>query len=278
MKSTMEKQQDGTVTLTMTIPWDEVKKAREEIINKAVETAEIQGFRKGKAPRNVVEKTLNQAKVRDEVLQKILPAAYMQAVTEQQIRPIINPRVNVEKLDDNADWVVTAVTCEIPEVKLGKYKDAVQKLTAKSKIIVPGKEKQEPSVDDIMFAILENIEIVIPSILTEQEVDRLLAQTLDEIKRLGLTLEQYLSSTGKTPEQLRDEYKQKASNDIKLEFALQKIEKIAETEKISVGEKEIEEAIQKAKDPVEKQNLENNRYLLASILRQQKTVDFLKNL
>ncbi len=63
--------------------------------------------------------------------------------------------------------------------------------------------------------------------------------------------------------------------DLKVEFALQKI---AEEEKIVVEDKEIEEAIQKAKDETEKKHLESNRYLLASILRQQKTLDFIKNL
>ena len=53
---------------------------------------------------------------------------------------------------------------------------------------------------------------------------------------------------------------------------------IAESEKITVEEKEIEEAIQKAKSEEEKKHLEGNKYLLAAILRQQKTLDFLKNL
>ncbi|MDO8639699.1 MAG: hypothetical protein Q7R53_02120, partial [bacterium] len=87
--------------------------------------------------------------------------------------------------------------------------------------------------------------------------------------------DQYLSSTGKKPEDLRNEYKRKAENDIRLEFALLKI---AEEEKIVVDEKEIEEAIKAAKSDDERKNLETNRYLLASILRQQKTLDFLKNL
>ena len=99
-------------------------------------------------------------------------------------------------------------------------------------------------------------------------MERLLAQTLDDIKKLGLTLDQYLSSTNKTPEILRDEYKRKAENDIKLEFALQKI---AETEQITVETGEINEAIQKAKDENERKHLENNRYMLSSILRNQKS-------
>ncbi|MBI3069684.1 MAG: hypothetical protein HYY87_00060 [Candidatus Levybacteria bacterium] len=89
------------------------------------------------------------------------------------------------------------------------------------------------------------------------------------------TLEQYLASTNRTAATLRAEYEKKAENDIKLEFALQKI---AEVEKVTVEEKEIEEAIQKVKTEEEKKHLSANRYLLASILRQQKTLDFLKSL
>jgi trigger factor len=124
-------------------------------------------------------------------------------------------------------------------------------------------------------ALLESVTAEIPAILIENETDRLLSQTLDDVKKLGMTLDQYLASTGKKPEDLRNEYRKKADQDIKLEFALLKI---AEEEKIAVEEKEIEEAIKAAKSDDEKKNLETNKYLLANILRQQKTLDFLKNL
>ena len=102
-----------------------------------------------------------------------------------------------------------------------------------------------------------------------------MSQTLDEVKRLGLTLDQYLASTGRKAEDLKKEYEQKAENDIKLEFVLQKI---AQEEKITVEDKEVKEAILQAKSDAERQNLQANKYLLANILRQQKTLDFLKNL
>lgn len=102
-----------------------------------------------------------------------------------------------------------------------------------------------------------------------------MAQVIDDVRKLGLNLDQYLTSTGKTPESLRADYEQKALEDIKFEFALQKV---AEEEKITVEEKEIDEAIKKTKDDKERVQMESNKYLLASILRQQKTLDFLKNL
>jgi trigger factor len=187
----------------------------------------------------------------------------------------MNPKIHVDKLDEGEDWKFTAITTEAPAVTLGEYKAKVKEVTAKSKIAIPGKEPQEPSFDEIMQALVETITIQIPEVLIEQEVDRLLAQLLDDVKKLGLTLDQYLGSTKRNPEELRQEYAKRAEQDIKMELILQKI---AEAEHITVEDKEVEEAIEKSKDPAEKKQLEGNKYLLASILRQQKTLDFLKNL
>jgi len=282
-KSVLAKDPDGTIKLTISIPQDQVKKVTTEVTEETVKNSNIKGFRKGKAPKKLVEESIDTAKLREEVLRKLIPDAYIKAIQEHNLRPIMNPKIHVEKIDDSKEWEFSATTAEMPEIKLGKYKDEVKKVTAKSKIILPGKEpfdaaqgkKQEPSMDEILKTVMENVETTIPSILVQQEADRFLSQTLDEIKRLGLTLDQYLQSTGKKPEDLRREYESKAASDMKLEFALQKI---AEEEKIQIEPQEIDEAIQKAKSPEEKAQMEQNRYLLASILRQQKTLDFLKNL
>ena len=276
--TTLQKEPNGTIRLTITVPFSEVKKTWEEVMNEVVSNAEVQGFRKGKAPRKLVEEKADKEKVREEVLKKILPIAYTEAIKTQGIKPIINPKIHVEKLEglsENKDWQFTALTCEAPIIKLGKYKENIQKITAKSKIIIPGKEPIPAKFEDVVKALLDSVIAEIPGILVDNETDRLLSQTLEDVKKLGLTLDQYLSSTGKNPQILREEYKKKAENDIKLEFALLKI---AEEEKITVEEKEIEEAIKASKSEEEKKNLETNRYILASILRQQKTLDFLKNL
>ena len=274
----MQKEPNGTIRLTITIPNSDVKRTWEEVMTGIVNTAEVQGFRKGKAPRKLVEEKIDKEKIREEVLKKLLPIAYTDAIKTQGVKPIINPKIHVEKLENpetNKDWQFTALTCEAPVVNLNKYKDNIKSITAKSKIIIPGKEKIEIKFDDIVKALLESVDSKIPGILVDNETDRLLSQTLEDVKKLGLTLDQYLSSTGKNPEALREEYRKKAENDIKLEFTLLRI---AEEEKIAVEEKEISEAVLAGKSDDERKNLESNRYLLASILRQQKTLDFLKNL
>jgi len=275
MKSILERQADGTIKLTITIPWSVVKKAKEEALEAYLASAQLPGFRKGKAPKKLVEKNVDQDHLREEVLRKLLPQGYVEALKEHDLKPILNPKIHVAKLEEDKDWTFDAFTAEAPEITLGDYKDSVRKVTAKSKIIVPGKEPAPTNFEDITKAILETAKVRVPKIIIDQEVDRLLAQTLDEVKRLGLTLDQYLASTNQNTEVLRQEYEKKAENDIQLEFLLQKI---AEEEKITVEDKEIDEAIAQAKTDTERQNLQNNRYLLAGIIRQQKTLDFLRSL
>lgn len=271
-----QKSSDGTIEFRITLPWSEVKKEWDKVVAEMVKNVTVPGFRPGKAPAKVAEERLDKSRVRDEVVRKLLAPAYVELLRKHNIRPIIDPQIHVDKgLVDGEDWEFHALTCEAPVIDLGRYKEEVKKVTSKSKIVVPGKENEAPKFDEVISAVLSSTNVTIPNVLVQKEADRLLSQTLDEIKRLGMNLDQYLASTGRTAEDVRAEYANKAARDIKLEFVLQKI---AETEKISVDDAEIEKTIENAKDPQEKQSLTANKYLLASIIRQQKTLDFLKSL
>ena len=275
MKSIILKHEDGTIQLTITVPWSLVVKEKNHVLEEHVKVSELPGFRKGMAPKEMVEKSLDRDHIREDILRKLLPDTYVEALKEHKLNPVLNPKLHVEKLEDEKDWTYTALTAEAPTVTLGNYQEAVKKITAKSKIVVPGKEPTAVSFEEISDVLVETATIKIPGIIIDQEVDRLLSQTLDEVRKLGLTLDQYLASTGRNTEGLRTEYAKRAEKDVKLEFILQKI---AETEGIKVEEKEIDEAISQAKDETERQNLSGNRYLLSSIIRQQKTLDFLRSL
>ena len=275
VKKPFIKTPDGTIEFRLTIPWDKAKLTWDLVVEEMAKNANLPGFRKGKAPKKLVEGNLDKAKVRDEVVRHLLPAVYAQAVRDNNVKPIIDPRIHVdEALEEGKDWEFHAITCEAPVVDLGKYKDEVKKITAKSKIVVPGREQETPKFDEIVKSLLDTVKVTVPQVLVEREVDRLLTQTLEEIKKLGMNLDQYLASTKKTAEDLRAESAIKANTDLKLEFILQKI---AETEKITADEADIEKTIENA-NPQEKESLRANKYLLASIIRQQKTLDFLKGL
>lgn len=278
----MNKRADGTIELTITIPWVDVEATYQTVVTQMVESAEVKGFRKGKAPRALVEKKLDKTAVYEKVIKQIIPKAYAEAVTAQNIRPIVNPAIELKEAQEKKDWILVARTCEKPAVTLGDYKAKVAeaKVAKHKKIWVPGQDKKEedktnaakPSLDDILTAILDAVTISLPDILVEQEVNRLLADLIDQTKKLGISVEQYLASTGRTSDSIRQEYRTQASRTLTLEFAL---EEIADNEGISVSDEDIDAVIKTAKTEEEKQSLSAQRYYVASLLRRQKTLDFL---
>ena len=274
-----ERKPDGTITIKVVVPAADVEKVREQIIDELVKQIELPGFRKGATPRKLAEEKLNQETIKEEILKKVLTDEYIAAVKNSNINPIVNPRIHIEQFAEGTNLEFAAETCETPEVNLKYYKDEVRKIKPATKIIVPGqeerKDEQNKKLDEILAVILKVAEIKIPRILIDQETNRLLSQLLDEIKRLGVSLDQYLSSRGKTEADLRKEYEERAEKDLKLEFLLRRI---ADEEKITVEQKEIDEAIAAVKDEKQRKDLSENPYLVAAIIRQQKTLSYLATL
>jgi len=275
MKNEITRKDDSTIAIKVTIPWSDVEKTKEKTIDEMVKNLEAPGFRKGAVPRKIALERLSKEAVDEQTLKAILPDAYINAVKENKINPLINPKIHVEAFEESKDLIFTAETCEEPQIELKDYKDAVKDVTAKSKIVIPGKEEQKPSMEEIVDALIKNTDVKLSHLLVEHEADRLLSQLLEEIKTLGLSLEQYLGSTGKTPEQLRKDYEVKAEKDLKLEFLLRKI---ADAENITVEQKDIDEVLSKIKDEKQKGEMAKNIYLLSALIRQQKVLDFLSKI
>lgn len=282
LKEGIDRKKDGTIELTIVIPWKIAKEAQDDIEEELIKSIELKGFRKGQAPKHLARERLNPELVREELLKRVVTKAYNDAIKKHDITPIISPQVHIETFADGTDIIFTAETCEEPTVDLKNYKEEVKGINAKSKIVVPGKEDSvtgEPgtkaSIDEIMVQILKTAEVKAANVLIENEASRLLSQLLDELKKLGLTLDQYLESRKLDPEQLRNEYKKKAEQDLKIEFILRKI---ADEEKITVEKVDIENALKTIENPKEKEEVMKNPYLVASIIRQQKTINFLSQL
>lgn len=275
----IEKKADGTILIKITVPAKDVEAVRESVVEELVKQVELPGFRKGAAPRKLAEQKLAKETVREELLKKVLTDEYVAAVKQLNINPIINPRIHVEEFEEGTGLQFTAETCETPEIDLKNYKDEVKKIKPTPKIIVPGEPepKDEPNkkLDEILNVVLTTVQLSIPKILVDQETSRLLSQLLDELKRLGVSLDQYLASRAKTDEQLRAEYDERAEKDLKLEFLLRKI---ADEEKITVEQKDIETALASIRDDTERHKVSENPYLVAAIIRQQKTLDFLSKI
>jgi len=276
MKSVVAKEENGNVQITFTIPFSLVKKAQEETIAEMAKDMEIPGFRKGKAPIAKVKEKVSQAGLIEHSLSHVLPKALGEAITEHKLRLAVYPKWELISSKDNEDWQIRGVSCEIPEVLLSDYKKIIAgeiRAASLKKAVPAGRQElsKEEKEQVVIQALLANIKIKIPSVLIEEEANSRLSNLLSRLEKLGLALEGYLASSGKTAEELRAEYANQAKDAISLDLILSKI---AESEGIKVSEKEIDEAIKVAGT---EENPDRQR-IVESILKRRMALEFLLKL
>ena len=98
------------------------KKAQDKAFKKLAANITVPGFRKGKAPLNMVKSRVDQMKVFNEAINNVLDPVYQEVLTEEKIQPVARPAFDITKLsEDELEVKVTLVTA--PEVELGNYKD-----------------------------------------------------------------------------------------------------------------------------------------------------------
>lgn len=120
--ATMEKLSGSKVKLTITVSAEELEEATQKAYVKTRARFNIPGFRKGKAPRKMIENAYGPLAFFDDAFEIVYPDAYRGAVEETKIEPVGRPDVSIEDFGENKPLVFTAEVAVRPEVKLGKYK------------------------------------------------------------------------------------------------------------------------------------------------------------
>jgi FKBP-type peptidyl-prolyl cis-trans isomerase (trigger factor) len=268
---------DSEITLTITIPAQQVDEAFRLIKTEALKEIKVPGFRAGKAPANLAESQISEDRLAQSLFQEVVPLAYAQAVSEHKLKPIIPPQVSVTSFKKGEDLVFEALTAESPEVVLKDYQKTLK--SVRGKIIYgpkgePVEGSEKVTAGQVLDKIRETAKISLPHILIDYEVQRMLSSLVDQVNSLGLTMDQYLSSQGKKPENIRKEYHEIAEKNLKDEFILNQI---SQEEKISASEKEIEDAIEAAPDDKTRTSLKEPRgkAYLEDVLRKRKTIEHL---
>ena len=123
MKSTMTKEKDNIVSINLTIPSKEAESAYNSAISRIAQHVNINGFRKGKAPRAVIEKHVGIDRVQAEALDILLPKYINQALYDNKLDIITQPSVKDYKFEHGKDVEVTFEVETRPEFTLGAYKD-----------------------------------------------------------------------------------------------------------------------------------------------------------
>lgn len=260
-----QKNSDKTFTLTFTLTQEELASDRQRVLKEVQTQFESKGFRKGKAPLDVVESNVSPNQIIEEVLSHLLSHKYQDKLTELNLKPIIDPQINIlnPPLDWNKDWQIEVKSCELPELKLSpKYKNDVKKVNQNPK-------DENDRMNQTIEVILKHSSVNLPEMLIDADLQKHLSQLVDQVQSTGLTVDQYLKSKN---ENIKD-YTAKIKKQITQEWQLNlSISQIAVNEKLEVTKEEVDAVVQKQPDL--KQNINMVYYLLT----QQKVFDFLKKL
>lgn len=279
-----------TFELEFTIPWTQVKKTYNKVLDEAVKQAEIKGFRKGKAPKDLVEKSLDKQKIYQEVLKHVLPSTYEAAVKQHNLRPLMSPKITPVSAQENKDWQFKAASCEAPEVKLGDYTKTVKGELAKEKIWTPGKGKTETDkkgkdpqagydqkIRLATQALLQNVKVEVSDILVDDELNRMLTRLLDQVNKLGMTIDQYAAAKNMTADKLREIYRKQAAETLQMEFILQAI---VQDRQIKINKEQVDKMIAAAPDEKARKRLDTpmQRAYISAILAKRQALDYLTSL
>ena len=119
--STMEKIEKNKVKLSFSVDAARFEEGMQYSYNKNKGNIAVQGFRKGKAPRKLIEAQYGKAVFYDDAINFVMPEAYETAVKENNLDVVSRPEIDVTAIDENG----VSFTAEVytkPEVKLGEYK------------------------------------------------------------------------------------------------------------------------------------------------------------
>lgn len=120
MKVSTEKTENRQVVLEIGAEPEEVERSLEGAYQRLVQRTQVPGFRKGKAPRDMLERHIGRGALLEEALERLVPQLLNQAINEQGLEPIAQPEVEITQIEP----VTFKATIPLsPTVELGNYKD-----------------------------------------------------------------------------------------------------------------------------------------------------------
>lgn len=122
MSVQVEKLEKNMAKLTIEVAPEELEKAIEGAYQKNKGKISIPGFRKGKVPRQMIERMYGKEVFYEDAVNALIPEAYEKAVDECEEEIVSSPKIEVEQVEAGKPFIFTAEVALKPEVKLGKYK------------------------------------------------------------------------------------------------------------------------------------------------------------
>ena len=122
MSLQVEKLEKNMAKLTIEVPADDLEKALQSAYMKQKNKISLPGFRKGKVPRQMIEKMYGAEIFYDDAANELIPKAYAEAYDEAELDIVSRPQINVVQIEKGKPFIFTADVATKPEVTLGEYK------------------------------------------------------------------------------------------------------------------------------------------------------------
>ncbi len=122
MNTTIEKQPENIVKVDIEIPAKDAVNFYNDAAKRLAQYVNIPGFRKGKAPRNIVEQNIGEERIKHEALENALPRIFSQVIKENDFDVVAQPYVESYDFNIGEDLKIVAKMELRPEVTLGEYK------------------------------------------------------------------------------------------------------------------------------------------------------------
>lgn len=257
---------DKSFVIELTLNSADIQKEYQHVLGEIQENFESKGFRKGKAPLDVVERNISPQAVIEEVLNHLLPRSYKSIIEEHQLKPITEPNIKIksEKLSLDSDWLLELESAELPEIKIDpKLFTEIKNLNKDDKI------EKKAKMDQIVTLILKHSAINMPAILLNNDVNRRLSELVEQLQSANLAVEQYFKNKKTTLPEYRQELEKQIQNDWTLNLA---INQIAIDQKIKIEDTDIQAVYEKSPE------LKNDPQLVYYLLTQQKVLDYLQSI
>ncbi len=122
MNVKMEKIENNVVKLEITVEAEKFNEAMKKAFAKNAKKFNIPGFRKGKAPMNIIKKYYGEGVFYEDAINFCCDDTYSTAINENNIKPVDYPEIDVVQVGEGKEFIYTAVVTVVPEVELGEYK------------------------------------------------------------------------------------------------------------------------------------------------------------
>lgn len=286
MKHSIQKITKSKLEIKFEVSAEELQTFVGKAILRLGQSVEVEGFRKGKAPKEMVEKTLGQETILKEASQECVRENYLKVIKEEGLEPLGQPEISVLKLAPNNPFEFKAVVDVLPEITIADYKEIVPKIKKKEvkvtqeEIEKMRQEKEKIEKDKMRQEILDKIasssKIEIPEVLINSEKERMMATIKEQVPQMmGIGFEEYLKKIKKTEQDILNSFLPEAERRIKSSLVLREIQK---KENIEITEKELSEEMTRVAKT--NPNLEKNQLkeYTESIIKNEKILQLLEGL